>query len=60
MDKQKEKRKLSFGSKSPIMMSNRQKMALINYNEQSTSNIHGFNEIPKVQNYGYKIFITLI
>lgn len=53
MDKQHEKEKFSLRSKSPIIMSNRQKMALLNCNEQSTSNIHGFNENPKVLSCKY-------
>lgn len=53
MDKQHEKEKLNLRSKSPIIMSNRQKMALLNCNEQSTSNIHGFNENLKVLSCKY-------
>lgn len=60
MDKQQEKGKLSLRSKSPIIMSNRQKMALLNCNEQSTSNIHGFNENSKVLNCKCRTLTTLI
>lgn len=58
MNKQQDKIKLSVRSKSPIIMSNRQKMALLNSNEQSTSNLHGFSDNLKVLSYKYNTFMV--